>query len=74
MASRNGRSTLLSNRGSIMWVPELAVEEVQSIKLDLGLGSKAEAFRKMAKYCQVGRETEKMRDNFLFLDRRRRKP
>ena len=46
-------------RPKMKWVPKTALEELQAIKMALGIDSDATAFEKMSKYSKVGRELDR---------------
>lgn len=49
----------MSNRGRMIYVPPVIIEEVYKIMQQEELHQRTEAFRKMAKYSQLGRDVNK---------------
>lgn len=46
-------------RGRMKYVPRPVFEELNNIKLELGINRDAEAFEKMVKYSRVARELDR---------------
>lgn len=51
----------MKKKGKMVYVPPSVMEEVDKIKKESDLVIGTEAFRKMAKYSQLGREMEKIK-------------
>jgi len=51
---------MATKKGRLMYCPSSVIDELESIRYDKELDKKCEAFRKMVKYSQVGREMEKI--------------
>ena len=47
-------------RGKRSWVPASVLDEAADIRMEDNLRTQAEAFRKMIKYAQVGREVKRL--------------
>jgi hypothetical protein len=49
-----------AKRGRMIYVPPVIVDEVKSIQSEDNIVSRPEAFRSLAKYARVGRETKRL--------------
>lgn len=57
-------------KGRIKYVPPDVLAELDRIKSVSGL-SDANCFRKVINYAKIGMEAEAIRDNFLFIKRKK---
>lgn len=50
----------MANRGKIMYVPHILIEEMDDLRMEHKIDHKVEAFNKLADYARVGREAERL--------------
>ena len=62
------RNKKIRKAGRMKYVPSNLIDELQSIKEEKGIVRDSEGFSHAVRYCQVGREVEKMRDRFFLQD------
>ena len=61
-------------RGRMKYIPAVIFDELEDLKMEKGLASDSDAFKKMANYSQVGREMERLKNlDFSFKPRGRPK-
>lgn len=51
----------MSKTGRYVYVPNVIIDELNNIKIEDGIDSRAEAFKKMRIYSILGRQTAKRR-------------
>lgn len=47
-------------KGRMKYIPAVIMEELEDLKLEKGLEHDSDAFKQIANYSQVGRETERL--------------
>ena len=47
----------MGKTGRIVYVPKAIIDEINNIKIEEGIKSRAEAFEKMSNYSKIGRRT-----------------
>lgn len=58
----------------MVYVPKITLDEIGSIKDELGVSQNVSAFEQLTKYAQVGREAERIKNlDFLWLKRGRKR-
>jgi|TARA_Y100000310_G_scaffold304896_1_gene344513 hypothetical protein len=50
----------MAKRGKNTYVPSIIIDEIKDIQREDEVDSQSEAFKKMVKYAQVGRETKRL--------------
>ena len=60
-------------KGRMKYIPAVIIEELEDLKLEKGLLNDSDAFREIANYSQVGRETERLM-TFKFKHKPRGRP
>lgn len=50
----------MGKRGKMRYVPPVVIDEVEDIKREEGIEVGSDAFRKLVKYAQVGREVKRI--------------
>lgn len=62
----------MKKTGRITYVPRVIIDEINNIKIEEGIESSAEAFKKMSNYSKIGREAI-VKNNDIPLGRKTRK-
>lgn len=51
---------MVNNKGRMIYVPPVIIDEVENIMQEEDLDTRPEAFRKLVKYARVGREAKRL--------------
>ena len=63
----------MRRKGKVKYVPPNVLQELENVKAERNFDSDADAFKDMVRYCEIGRELEKMRRSMFPLIERKGK-